>query len=88
MYKCGFAKSQQAYDDAINNLYRALDRVEDVLSTSRYIASNTAFTEADLRLFMTLVSRLFYLFQPSYKDCVRCGLMKSTWFTSNAMCAA
>ena len=54
VYKCGFAKSQAAYDEAIVNLYESLDRVEEVLSKSRYLVGNT-FTEADLRLFMTLV---------------------------------
>lgn len=55
VYKCGFAKSQQAYDEAVDNLFNALDRVEALLAKSRYVASATRFTEADLRLFMTLV---------------------------------
>jgi putative glutathione S-transferase len=54
VYKCGFAKSQEAYDEASANLFNALDRFESVLSQSRYLVGNT-FTEADLRAFMTLV---------------------------------
>lgn len=54
VYRCGFAKTQAAYDEAISALCEALDRVENILSTSRYLVGNT-FTEADIRLFMTLV---------------------------------
>mmetsp|Transcript_32428 Transcript_32428/g.54225 ORF Transcript_32428/g.54225 Transcript_32428/m.54225 type:complete len:347 (-) Transcript_32428:1008-2048(-) len=54
VYKCGFAKSQAAYDDAVTELYKALDRVEEILSKSRYLIGNT-LTEADIRLFMTLI---------------------------------
>lgn len=54
VYRCGFAKTQAAYDEAIGNLVDALDRLEDLLSHSRYLVGNR-FTEADLRLFMTLV---------------------------------
>ena len=32
VYKCGFAQSQQAYEEAITNLYLNLDRLEDLLS--------------------------------------------------------
>jgi len=55
VYRCGFAKTQEAYDEAIETLYSALDRAEEILSTSRYMVSNTVMTEADFRLFMTLV---------------------------------
>lgn len=54
VYKSGFAKSQSAYDEAVTNLFDALDRAEEILSRSRYLVGNT-LTEADIRLFMTLV---------------------------------
>lgn len=54
VYKCGFARTQEAYNDAVTTLFNALDRLEAILATSRYVAGG-AFTEADLRLFMTLV---------------------------------
>jgi len=53
VYLCGFAKSQEAYNEAIVELYTALDRVEAILASSRYIAG-AQFTEADIRLFVTL----------------------------------
>lgn len=54
VYKCGFAKSQSAYDEAVTELYSGLERVEEILSKSRFLVGNT-ITEADVRLFMTLV---------------------------------
>lgn len=35
VYKCGFAKSQEAYNEAVTALYAALDRVEAILSKQR-----------------------------------------------------
>jgi glutathionyl-hydroquinone reductase len=55
VYKCGFAKSQKAYDEAIEELFTSLDGVEEILSRQRYIVCNDRLTEADIRLFMTLV---------------------------------
>lgn len=54
VYRCGFATSQEAYDSAVVKLFDALDKVESHLSTSRYLAGSR-FTEADIRLFVTLV---------------------------------
>jgi glutathionyl-hydroquinone reductase len=54
VYKCGFAQSQAAYDEAITELYSSLDRVEAILAQQRYLVGS-ALTEADIRLFMTLV---------------------------------
>ena len=54
VYKAGFAQSQEAYDDACEKLYNALDKVEDILSKKRYLIGDQ-LTEADIRLFMTLV---------------------------------
>ncbi|XP_003728137.1 uncharacterized protein LOC576373 [Strongylocentrotus purpuratus] len=54
VYKCGFATTQEAYDDAAPKLFAALDRAEEVLSKSRYLCGNR-LTEADIRLFTTLI---------------------------------
>ena len=54
VYRCGFAKSQQAYDEAIDGLTAAFDRVEGLLSKQRYIAGDR-FTLSDIRLFVTLI---------------------------------
>ena len=55
VYKCGFATTQAAYDVAVKELFDGLDQVEDILSSQRYITSRNAITEADVRLFKTLV---------------------------------
>jgi glutathionyl-hydroquinone reductase len=54
VYKCGFATTQTAYDEAVHPLFDSLDWVEGVLSKNRYLAGD-ALTEADWRLFTTLV---------------------------------
>lgn len=54
VYRCGFAKTQEAYDEAIVVLTNGFDRVDSLLQKQRYIAGDR-FTEADIRLFVTLL---------------------------------
>lgn len=54
VYRCGFAKNQQAYDRAIEELCEAYDRADDILSRQRYLTGET-LTDADIRLFVTLI---------------------------------
>ncbi|HZH27873.1 MAG TPA: glutathione S-transferase family protein [Azospirillaceae bacterium] len=54
VYKAGFATAQQAYETAFDELFAALDRLDDRLSTRRYLVGDR-ITEADWRLFTTLV---------------------------------
>jgi len=54
VYKCGFAKSQEAYSQSFKELFDALDKVESILQQNRYLCGNQ-FTEADIRLFTTLL---------------------------------
>eukprot|EP00540_Astrosyne_radiata_P020886 CAMPEP_0116829010 /NCGR_PEP_ID=MMETSP0418-20121206/3959_1 /TAXON_ID=1158023 /ORGANISM="Astrosyne radiata, Strain 13vi08-1A" /LENGTH=324 /DNA_ID=CAMNT_0004457933 /DNA_START=18 /DNA_END=992 /DNA_ORIENTATION=- len=54
VYRCGFATSQEAYNQAIEELTEAFDRVDEILQNQRFIAGDT-FTEADIRLFVTLL---------------------------------
>jgi putative glutathione S-transferase len=54
VYKCGFAKTQAAYDESIKLLELSLNRLEELLSTNRYVIG-PVFTETDIRLFMSLV---------------------------------
>ncbi|NOH61829.1 glutathione S-transferase family protein [Vibrio sp. RE88] len=54
VYRCGFATAQEAYEEAYDNLFEALDRIDTHLATHRYLAGNV-ITEADWRLFTTLI---------------------------------
>jgi putative glutathione S-transferase len=67
VYKSGFATSQAAYDAAVVPLFETLDWIEDRLSTRRYLMGD-ALTEADWRLFTTLVR-----FDPVYHLHFKCN---------------
>ncbi len=54
VYRCGFAGSQEAYDKAYDRLFSRLDWLVDRLDHQRYLVGDT-ITEADVRLFTTLV---------------------------------
>lgn len=70
VYRCGFAGSQDAYDAAYDRLFAALDWVNDRLSQQRYLVGDT-ITEADVRLFTTLVR-----FDPVYHGHFKCNRSK------------
>lgn len=54
VYRCGFAGTQESYDAAYDRLWTALDWLEERLSGQRFLMGDT-ITEADVRLFTTLV---------------------------------
>lgn len=54
VYRCGFARSQAAYEAAYDALFASLDDLEALLSRRRYLLGER-LTEADWRLFPTLV---------------------------------
>ena len=54
VYRAGFASSQVAYEEAITELFSALDHWEQVLGKQRYLCSDR-LTEADVCLFTTLL---------------------------------
>ena len=54
VYKCGFATTQDAYDEAIDALFSCLDELDIRLENKQYLVNNQ-LTEADWRLFVTLV---------------------------------
>ena len=72
VYRCGFAGSQDAYDAAYDRLWTALDRLEERLSARRYLMG-PSITEADVRLFTTLVR-----FDPVYHGHFKCNRNKLT----------
>jgi putative glutathione S-transferase len=54
VYRCGFARSQAAYEEAYDALFATLDQLEARLQRRRYLVGQQ-ITEADWRLFATLV---------------------------------
>ena len=54
VYRAGFATTQEAYTEAFDDLFTALDKIERRLTANRYLVGDT-LTEADWRLFTTLI---------------------------------
>jgi len=54
VYRCGFATTQAAYNEAVHPLFDTLDWIEERLGTKRYLLGDR-LTEADWRLFTTLI---------------------------------
>jgi putative glutathione S-transferase len=54
VYRAGFAESQSAYDEAVADVFDALDHWDEVLAEQRYLAGDR-LTLADVRMFPTLI---------------------------------
>lgn len=54
VYRAGFATTQQAYEEAYHELFSELDHIDQHLADNRYLLGET-LTEADIRLFTTLI---------------------------------
>lgn len=70
VYKCGFATDQAVYEENLHRLFEGLDRLEERLSRQRYLTGNR-LTEADIRLFTTLVR-----FDPVYVGHFKCNIRR------------
>jgi len=72
VYKCGFAGSQEAYEVAYHRLLDRLDALSERLAGQRYLVGDS-ITEADVRLFTTLVR-----FDSVYHGHFKCNRQKLT----------
>ncbi|MBD2653967.1 glutathione S-transferase family protein [Synechocystis sp. FACHB-383] len=70
VYKCGFATTQTAYEEAIAPLFESLDWLEGILQDHRYLTGEQ-ITEADWRLFTTLIR-----FDAVYVGHFKCNLRR------------
>lgn len=70
VYRAGFARTQEAYDEAFDVLFEALDWLESRLSSSAFVVGD-AMTEADIRLFPTLAR-----FDVAYHYAFKCNLRR------------
>jgi putative glutathione S-transferase len=71
VYKSGFATSEEAYTKAVTTLFGSLDRLEESLSksTTPFLLSAPHPTEADIRLFTTIIR-----FDPVYVQHFKCNI--------------
>ena len=70
VYRCGFASTQEAYEEAFLDLFGTLDQLEARLARQRYLAGGV-ITEADWRLFTTLLR-----FDAVYVGHFKCNLRR------------
>ncbi|WP_367107150.1 glutathione S-transferase family protein [uncultured Psychrobacter sp.] len=70
VYRSGFATTQEAYEEAVTELFDGLDILEERLADKRYLTGDT-ITEADWRLFTTLVR-----FDPVYVGHFKCNIRR------------
>jgi len=70
VYRAGFATTQEAYEEAFRAVFAALDELEARLARHRYLVG-PAITEADLRLFPTLIR-----FDAVYYSHFKCNLRR------------
>ncbi len=70
VYRCGFATSQDAYEEAFGQLFSALDEIDARLGRQRWLVGDQ-ITEADWRLFTTLVR-----FDAVYVGHFKCNLRR------------
>lgn len=70
VYRCGFASTQPAYDEAVAALFATLDDLEVRLAGHRFLTGDQ-MTEADWRLFVTLLR-----FDPVYVGLFKCNIRR------------
>lgn len=70
VYRAGFATSQAAYEEAVVPLFESLDWLDTQLASQRFLAGDT-LTEADIRLFTTLIR-----FDAVYVGHFKCNLRR------------
>lgn len=68
VYQAGFARSQDAYEEAINDVFKTLDTLEEKLSKQSFLIANQ-LTFSDIRAFVTLVR-----FDAAYVGLFKCNL--------------
>ena len=61
VYKAGFATTQTAYQNAVGTIFESLDKLERLLTGKNYLFGNQ-LTEADIRLWVTIVRQSWLIF--------------------------
>lgn len=71
VYRAGFATTQEAYEEAFHEVFAMLDELEARFADGRSFLSGERLTEADIRLFVTLVR-----FDVAYHGLFKCNLRR------------
>jgi len=69
VYRAGFATTQVSYQEACRDVFSMLDKLEQRLSDGRRFLTGERFTEADIRLFVTLIR-----FDAAYHGLFKCNI--------------
>ena len=68
VYRAGFATTQKAYEEAVEEVFATLAWLEERLGTHEWLAGDQ-LTESDIRAFVTLIR-----FEPAYCGLFKCNL--------------
>jgi putative glutathione S-transferase len=71
VYRAGFATTQISYQEASDDVFAMLDKLEQLLSDGRAFLTGDQLTEADIRLFVTLIR-----FDAAYHGLFKCNQRK------------
>ncbi|KAJ8586796.1 hypothetical protein M405DRAFT_743032 [Rhizopogon salebrosus TDB-379] len=69
VYKAGFTTSQSVYENAVYSMFKSLDRLEEMLKGGKDYLVGNILTEADIRLFVTVIR-----FDPVYFGHFKCNI--------------
>lgn len=75
VYKSGFSTKQEIYEEEVQNVFKHLDKVEELLAANHKSSNQHNFllgnqlTEADIRLFTTIIR-----FDPVYHQHFKCNI--------------
>lgn len=70
VYRAGFARSQEAYEEAVTGVFAMLDELDDRLNDGPFLLGHR-LTEADIRLFVTLIR-----FDVAYHGLFKCNIRR------------
>lgn len=70
VYRTGFARTQNAYDESVNTVFKTMDELNERLATRRYYFGRV-LTETDIRIFSTLIR-----FDSIYNILFKCSIRR------------